>query len=89
MNESIPTVSVTYASDGKSAKSNELGMRPMQERAWEKRGEQYLLIKSPPASGKSRALMFIALDKLHNQGLHQQLSSYRSGPSARASTTHG
>ena len=41
----------------------------MQERAYEKRGEQYLLIKSPPASGKSRALMFIALDKLHNQGL--------------------
>ena len=44
-------------------------MRPMQERAWEKRGEQYLLVKSPPASGKSRALMFIALDKLANQGL--------------------
>ena len=39
-------------------------MRPMQERVWQKRGEQYLLIKSPPASGKSRALMFIALDKL-------------------------
>lgn len=46
-------------------------MRPMQERAYEKRGEQYLLIKSPPASGKSRALMFIALDKLCNQGLKQ------------------
>jgi hypothetical protein len=45
-------------------KANALGMRPMQERAYEKRGEQYLLIKSPPASGKSRALMFIALDKL-------------------------
>lgn len=46
-------------------------MRAMQERAWAKRGEPYLLIKSPPASGKSRALMFIALDKLHNQGLRQ------------------
>ena len=45
-------------------KANALGMRPMQERAYEQRGEQYLLIKSPPASGKSRALMFIALDKL-------------------------
>jgi hypothetical protein len=45
----------------------------MQERAYEKRGEQYLLIKSPPASGKSRALMFIALDKLHNQGLKQAI----------------
>uniref|UniRef100_UPI00334022E5 DEAD/DEAH box helicase n=1 Tax=Prochlorothrix hollandica TaxID=1223 RepID=UPI00334022E5 len=34
---------------------------------------QYLLIKSPPASGKSRALMFIALDKLENQGLRQAI----------------
>lgn len=48
-------------------------MRAMQERAYEKRGEQYLLIKSPPASGKSRALMFIALDKLHNQGIKQAI----------------
>ena len=46
-------------------------MRPMQERVWQKRGEQYLLIKSPPASGKSRALMFVALDKLHIQKLKQ------------------
>lgn len=45
----------------------------MQERAYQKRGEQYLLIKSPPASGKSRALMFIALDKLENQGIHQAI----------------
>ncbi len=48
-------------------------MRKMQERAYEMRGEQYLLIKSPPASGKSRALMFIALDKLHNQSLKQAI----------------
>ena len=48
-------------------------MRPMQERAYEKRGEQYLLIKSPPASGKSRALMFVALDKLHKQGLRKAI----------------
>ena len=45
----------------------------MQERAWEKRGEQYLLIKSPPASGKSRAVMFVALDKLANQGIRQAI----------------
>lgn len=70
---SIPCVSVTYARDGSSTRSNELGMRPMQERAYQKRGEQYLLIKSPPASGKSRALMFIALDKLDNQGLKQAI----------------
>ncbi|MCA1379361.1 DEAD/DEAH box helicase [Bradyrhizobium sp. BRP05] len=69
----IPSVSVTYARNGSSTKSNALGMRPMQERAYEKRGEQYLLIKSPPASGKSRALMFIALDKLHNQGVKQAI----------------
>ncbi|MCJ8330403.1 MAG: DEAD/DEAH box helicase [Lentisphaeria bacterium] len=67
--KSIPSVSVNYACNGSSKKSNELGMREMQERAYEKRGEQYLLIKSPPASGKSRALMFIALDKLNNQGI--------------------
>lgn len=69
----IPSVSVSYAQDGKSTKPNALGMRVMQERAYERRGEQYLLIKSPPASGKSRALMFIALDKLHNQGLKQAI----------------
>ena len=71
MTYTIPTVNVTYAATGKSKKTNELGMRPMQERAYEKRGEQYLLIKSPPASGKSRALMFIALDKVEHQGLKQ------------------
>lgn len=70
---SVPSVSVTYACNGASTKANALGMRQMQERAYERRGEQYLLIKSPPASGKSRALMFIALDKLHNQGLKQAI----------------
>ena len=73
MTRDVPSVSVKYAANGSSTKSNELGMRQMQERAYEKRGEQYLLIKSPPASGKSRALMFIALDKLHNQGLKQAI----------------
>jgi len=71
--QSFPSVSVNYGQTGASAKSNALGMRPMQERAFERRGEQYLLIKSPPASGKSRALMFIALDKLANQGLKQAI----------------
>ena len=73
MTATIPSVSVTYARNGASTLSNALGMRPMQERAYEKRGEQYLLIKSPPASGKSRALMFIALDKLENQNLRQAI----------------
>ncbi|WP_274001540.1 DEAD/DEAH box helicase [Vibrio parahaemolyticus] len=48
-----------------------MGMRPMQRRVFDKRDAQYLLIKSPPASGKSRALMFLGLDKLHNQGLRK------------------
>ncbi|AFY83212.1 DEAD/DEAH box helicase [Oscillatoria acuminata] len=69
----IPSVSVTYAQDGTSNGINDLGMRPMQELAYQKRGEQYLLIKSPPASGKSRALMFIALDKLTHQKLKQAI----------------
>ncbi len=69
----VPSVSITTAHTGASSKANELGMRTMQERAYTKRGEQYLLIKSPPASGKSRALMFIALDKLHNQNLQQAI----------------
>ena len=71
--KSVPSISVNYAQRGTSAQGNELGMRPMQERAYQKRGEQYLLIKSPPASGKSRALMFIALDKLENQGLKKAI----------------
>ena len=72
-NKAIPSVSVSYTQTGGSTQVNSLGMRPMQERAYEKRGEQYLLIKSPPASGKSRALMFIALDKLAHQGIKQAI----------------
>ena len=73
MSKPVPAVSFQTARTGASANANALGMRPMQERAYNKRGEQYLLIKSPPASGKSRALMFIALDKLANQGCKQAI----------------
>jgi superfamily II DNA or RNA helicase len=62
-------VHVRYQQTGKSKKTNELGMREMQEKAYAGRSAQYLLLKAPPASGKSRALMFIALDKLENQGI--------------------
>jgi superfamily II DNA or RNA helicase len=62
-------VHVTYAQTGQSSKINTLGMREMQEKAYQSRDAQYLLLKAPPASGKSRALMFIALDKLIHQGL--------------------
>jgi hypothetical protein len=62
-------VDVTYAQNGKSLSVDSLGMREMQARAFEARNAQYLLLKAPPASGKSRALMFLGLDKLFNQGL--------------------
>ncbi|MDA3905694.1 MAG: ATP-dependent helicase [Bacteroidales bacterium] len=62
-------VNVQYQQTGKSKSTNQYGMREMQERAFEYRDAQYLLIKSPPASGKSRALMFLGLDKLVNQGI--------------------
>jgi superfamily II DNA or RNA helicase len=62
-------VEVNYAQTGKSAAINALGMREMQAKAYQSRDAQYLLLKAPPASGKSRALMFIALDKLQHQGI--------------------
>ena len=69
----INTVEVTYAQTGKSKSTNELGMREMQAKAYEARSAQYLLLKAPPASGKSRALMFIALDKLIHQGIKKAI----------------
>lgn len=62
-------VDVTYAQTGESTSVNQYGMRQMQERAYAARNAQYLLLKAPPASGKSRALMFVALDKLIYQGI--------------------
>lgn len=62
-----------YAQSGASSNTNEMGMRAMQARAFEARNSQYLLLKAPPASGKSRALMFLALDKLHNQGIKKAI----------------
>ena len=60
---------VHYARSGESTSTNKMGMREMQSRVFNERTSKYLLLKAPPASGKSRALMFIALDKLQNQGL--------------------
>ena len=42
-------VHVKYNQTGKSKKTNEFGMREMQERAFDARTAQYLLIKAPPA----------------------------------------
>ena len=62
-------VKIEYHQTGSSSNTNELGMREMQQKAYEARASQYILLKAPTASGKSRALMFIALDKIKNQGL--------------------
>jgi hypothetical protein len=64
-------VNVVYAQTGASQTTNDQGMRAMQAKAFDARNAQYLLVKAPPASGKSRALMYIGLDKLANQGLQK------------------
>lgn len=64
----INIVNVTYAQTKASVNTDALGMREMQQRVFAERYAQHLLVKAPPASGKSRALMFVALDKLYNQG---------------------
>ena len=66
-------LSVQYAQTGKSTQQNNMGMREMQSRAYAAKDAQYLLLKAPPASGKSRALMFLALDKVERQGLPRPL----------------
>lgn len=68
MSKTENIVDVTYSQTGASVHTDALGMREMQQRVFEKRDAQHLLVKAPPASGKSRALMFVALDKLYNQG---------------------
>ncbi|PTR28492.1 hypothetical protein C8J98_10873 [Luteibacter sp. OK325] len=82
-------VTVRYAATGASQVVDEQGMREMQARVYDARNSQYLLVKAPPASGKSRALMFVALDKLENQGIKKVIvavpersigSSFRSTP---------
>ena len=62
-------VDIKYQQTGTATAVNPLGMREMQALAYEHRSKRFLLIKAPPASGKSRALMFIALDKLQNRGI--------------------
>lgn len=74
-------VHVTYGQTGQSSKTNPLGMREMQEKAYQARDAQYLLLKAPPASGKSRALMYIALDKIYRQGLKKSLWLFLKNPS--------
>ncbi len=67
----VNLVKVAYGRTGTSKATNPMGMRPMQARVYEARGAQFILLKAPPAAGKSRALMFLGLDKLENQGVRK------------------
>ena len=62
---------ITHVCGTQKTNVNAMGMREMQSRAFDARNAQYLLIKAPPASGKSRALMYIGLDKIVNQGVRK------------------
>ena len=62
-------VDIQYKQTGKATNTDSLGMREMQAMVYAQRARQHLLVKAPPASGKSRAMMFVALDKLENQGV--------------------
>lgn len=64
----INLVDIEYEQTGESVSTDTMGMRDMQQRVYEQRNSRHLLVKAPPASGKSRALMFVGLDKLFNQG---------------------
>lgn len=66
-------IRVEYGQTGASTAVDAMGMREMQRRAFAARDSQYLLLKAPPASGKSRALMYIALDKLFKQGVRKAI----------------
>lgn len=63
----VNLVDIEYAQTGESVSTNDMGMREMQRRVYEQRNSRHILVKAPPASGKSRALMFVGLDKLFNQ----------------------
>ncbi|MEZ6148475.1 MAG: hypothetical protein R3B91_24200 [Planctomycetaceae bacterium] len=70
---SIGSTTLHYAATGASKATNALGMRAMQARVWDKVDAQHLLVKSPPASGKSRAAMFVGLEKLRTDAVRKVL----------------
>ena len=53
-NYNLDQTVITYERTGQSTNTDALGMREMQARVYEKRQEQYLLVKAPPASGTSQ-----------------------------------
>lgn len=68
-------VNIKYEQTGQSTHTNELGMREMQAKVYDCKDKQYLLLKAPPASGKSRAMMFVALYKMQHQGIRKTIVS--------------
>lgn len=66
-------VNINYEQTGLSTGTNPLGMREMQAKVYEARAKQYLLVKAPPASGKSRAMMFVALYKMAEQSIRKTI----------------
>lgn len=62
-------ITSNYECNGSSIITDSLGMREMQKRAYEKHDSKYILLKAPPASGKSRALMYITLEKLKQKSV--------------------
>ena len=62
-----------YRKIGNSTKINTMGMQEKRTRAFESRDARYLLLKAPAASGKFRALMFLALDKIINQEIKKEI----------------
>lgn len=68
-------VDIKYEQTGQSTNTNELGMREMQAKVYDCKEKQYLLVKAPPASGKSRAMMFVALYKMQHQSIRKTIVS--------------
>lgn len=69
----LSTININYQQTGSSTNVDALGMREMQAMVYEHRDKQYLLVKAPPASGKSRAMMYVALYKMKKQRIRKTI----------------
>lgn len=69
----LSTININYQQTGSSTNVDALGMREMQAMVYEHRDKQYLLVKAPPASGKSRAMMYVALYKMKKQHIRKTI----------------
>jgi len=70
---SLGSTTLHYEATRGSKTTDKFGMRAMQARVWDKVDAQHLLVKSPPASGKSRAAMFVGLEKLRTDAVRKVL----------------